>query len=137
MPVFVIVTGWELELPTLILPKDRLDGLVASVTTAAVPVPLSATVVGELGALLVMLTVPVRLPAVVGANCTSNVSVLPAGTVAGVASPLTMNALPVADNCEMVKDAVPVFVIVKASDLVCPSTMLPKLKLAGETLIVG
>ena len=31
----------------------------------------------------------------------------------------------------------PVFVTVKLSDLVCPSTMLPKLKLAGVTLIAG
>ena len=67
-PVFVIVTVWELELPTLIPAKLKLVGFAESVTVAAVPVPLRATAVGELGALLAMFTVPVRLPAVVGAN---------------------------------------------------------------------
>jgi hypothetical protein len=37
----------------------------------------------------------------------------------------------------MVNAAVPVFVTVKLWDLVCPSTILPKLKLAGVMLIAG
>jgi hypothetical protein len=67
-PVLVIVTGWELELPTLMPLKFRLKGFAESVAVAAVPVPLSATILGELGALLLTLTLPVKFPAVVGAN---------------------------------------------------------------------
>ena len=67
-PVFVIVTLWELALPTLIPVKLRLAGFAESVAVAAVPLPLRATAVGEPGALLAMFTVPVRFPAVVGAN---------------------------------------------------------------------
>jgi len=42
--------------------------------------------------------------------------------------------VPVALTCEIVSEAVPEFVIVKACDFVCPSMMLPKLKLAGLTV---
>ena len=65
-------------------------GFDESVTVAAVPVPLKDRTFGELGALLVMLTVPVRLPAVVGSNRTVKVALLPAAIVAGVTSPLTL-----------------------------------------------
>jgi hypothetical protein len=126
-PLFVIVTAWELELPALMLPKLRLEGLAESVTVAATPVPLRAMVLGELGALLVMLTLPVKLPAALGANKTLNEAVPPAVTVAGVVSPLTLKLLPLTAICEIVSEAVPVFVTVKLWDLVCPSTMLPKL----------
>jgi len=117
-PLFVMVTFWELELPTLMPVKLKLVGLAESVTVAAVPVPLRATAFGELGALLVMLTLPVKLPAVVGANRTLNVAVPPAEIVAGVISPLTLKAAPVTDNCLIVREAVPVFVTVKLCDLV-------------------
>ena len=117
-PLFVMVTFWELELPTLIPVKLKLVGFAVSVTVAAVPVPLRATALGELGALLVMLTLPVKFPAVVGANKTLNVAVPPAGTVAGVVSPLTLKAPPDSDNPVMVSEAVPVFVMVKLSDFV-------------------
>ena len=40
-------------------------------------------------------------------------------------------------SCDMVRFAVPVFVTVTVCDFVCPSTRLPKLRLAGETLIPG
>jgi hypothetical protein len=93
--------------------KLKLVGLAESVTVAAAPVPLRATALGEFGALLVMLTLPAKLPAVVGANKTLNVAVPPAATVAGVVSPLTLKALPVTANCVMVSNAVPVFVTVK------------------------
>lgn len=65
---------------------------------AAVPVPLKDTVVGEFGALLVIVTLPVRLPAVVGANRTLNVAVPPAAIVVGRVSPLTLYAPPVTAN---------------------------------------
>lgn len=109
------------------LANDRLDGLAESVTVAATPVPLSATVLGELGALLVMLTVPVKLPAVLGANKTLNEAVPPAATVVGVVSPLTLKLLPLTAICVIVRGAVPVLVKVKVWDWVCPSTILPKL----------
>ena len=50
--------------------KFKLVGFAERVTVAAVPVPLRATVSGELGALLVRFTLPLKLPAVVGAKVT-------------------------------------------------------------------
>lgn len=108
----VTVTLFELELPALTFVKLRLLGFEDNVTDAAVPVPLSASTLGELGALLAMLTVPLRLPAVVGANRTLNVAVPPAAMVAGVTSPLTLYALPFSERLATVKPAVPVLVIV-------------------------
>jgi hypothetical protein len=126
-PLFVRVTVWELELPALMLPKLSVAGLADSVTVAATPVPVSAMVLGELGALLVTVTVPAALPEVLGANSTLNEAVPPAATVAGVVSPLTLKVPPLTEICEMVRGAVPVFVSTKDCDLVCPWTMLPKL----------
>ena len=67
-----------------------LEELKESVLVAATPVPLSATVAGEFGALLAILTVPDRLPAVVGANTALNVTLAPGATVLGTLSPLTV-----------------------------------------------
>jgi hypothetical protein len=83
--------------------------------------------------LLAILILAVSLPTAVGANTTLNVAVFPAATVAGIGMPLTLKLAPLSPICEIVKAAVPVFVTVKLCDFVCPSTTLPKLKLAGET----
>jgi hypothetical protein len=133
-PLFVIVTLWETEPPTLTPVKLTLVGLAERVTEAAVPAPESATAFGEFGALLVMTTLPDALPVAVGANNTPNVVLCPAASVAGVFRPLTLNPDPLAAICAIVKAAAPVFVSVKLWDLLCPWTMLPKLKLAGVTL---
>ena len=61
-PVLVTVTLLELELPVLMLPKASCTGTAISVNDADTPVPLEATLAGELGALLEIVTVPPRLP---------------------------------------------------------------------------
>jgi hypothetical protein len=53
--------------------------------------------------------------------------------VVGVVSPLALYPAPFTDNCVIVSVDVPVFDNVKFCDFVCPSTTLPKSKLAGET----
>lgn len=87
LPVLVSVTFWELELPALTFPKLKLVGLALSVIVDATPVPLKAIVAGEPGALLVMVTVPFKLPAVVGANTALKVVLAPAAKVVGVVRP--------------------------------------------------
>jgi hypothetical protein len=59
LPLFVMVTLFELEVPAFTPVKLRLDGVDDRVTEAAVPEPLNARTLGEFGALLEMLTVPV------------------------------------------------------------------------------
>jgi hypothetical protein len=129
VPVLLTTICW-LELPpTAIVPKLTFAGEADNwPTEAAEPVPLSATLrVGLFGSLLAMLTLPVALPTVVGANRTLKDVLAPAAIVAGVVSPLTLKLLPVTEICEMVSEAVPAFVNVKLCDLFCPSVMVPKL----------
>jgi len=90
LPVFVIVSlRVAVVEATFTLPKARVGALKDSVLVAATPVPLSATVAGEFGALLAMVTVPARLPAAVGANTALKVTLDPAATVLGTERPFT------------------------------------------------
>lgn len=125
------------ELPALMLPKETLFGDADSVTVAATPVPARVTFAGESGALLTICTVPFRFAAVVGANTALNEVLVPAASVVGVVSPFTLKPVPVAVSCEIVRDALPVFVSVKLCDFVWPSTTEPKLKVLGETFKPG
>lgn len=137
LPVFVTVTVLLAELPTLTLPKLSEDGFGDKVLVAATPVPLQPIIVAELEALLVRLMLPLAAPAVCGANCTLKVLLWDAGMVSGVVIPLTVVPVPVADICEIFRSAVPVLVMVTDWDLDWPSIRLPKLMLAGETLMAG
>jgi hypothetical protein len=86
--VFVIVSVCVAEDPVFTLPNAKLVALKDNVCITATPVPVSATVDGEAGALLVILTEPAKLPAVVGANTALNVAVPPGATLV-VLSPFT------------------------------------------------
>jgi hypothetical protein len=132
-PLFVIVTVLELDVPAFKLPNARLAGLAVSPADAATPLPLRATVSDELGALLKMLMLPLTLPAVLGAKEAVNEALAPAAMLVGVLRPLTLKPFPLTVICETVNKAVPVFVMLKVCDFVCPSVRLPKLKLDGET----
>src|SRR4029077_7650573 len=90
VPVLVTVTLLELELPALMLPKASCPGFAVRVKEAPTPVPLKATLAGELGALLEIVTAPARLPGAVGANSAVNDALCPAASVAGVVSPLPL-----------------------------------------------
>ena len=68
VPRLDTVTPIDALPPTGKLPKLTLEGLTPS--TPCVPVPLRAMVSGELGALLVIATLPVVIAAVVGAKVT-------------------------------------------------------------------
>ena len=88
--MFLTVTDWTPVLPSVTLPNARLVGRIdIAGAAAALPVPLRATVEGDVGALLTIDTLPGALPVVVGANFTLKLAEAPAATVAGVAIPLT------------------------------------------------
>ena len=90
VPLLVSVTLLELVVPALTLPKARLAGFAVSSTVPAVPVPLSVIFDGEPGALLVIVIVPGKLPAVVGAKSALKVTLVPAATVLGVVNPFKL-----------------------------------------------
>jgi len=130
-PLLVSVTGNPLLPPTFTLPKLRLVGLAPSRNVAATPVPLRARVRGEPGALLVMETLPLALPAVVGENVALKEVLCPGLRVSGAVMPLMVNPVPDALAAEMVTLAVPEFVNVTVCDPLLPTSTLPKLTLAG------
>ena len=78
-----MVTFFELELPAFTAAKLKLVGLSESATEPAVPVPLRVTTAGDPGALLAILTLPFKLPVVVGAKSTLNVAAPPGAIVTG------------------------------------------------------
>ncbi len=72
VPVLLIETGCVLLVPSATLPNARLDG--AAFSDRLTPVPESDTVAGEFAALLTTATLPVAVPATVGANFAWNVA---------------------------------------------------------------
>src|SRR5512146_687086 len=99
------------------------------------PVPLSATAVGELVALLAKLKLPLTVPVTVGAKFTVNDALCPAASVNGSVGPLTLKPAPVVVACEMVTlavDAVTWTVFV----LLLPTFTLPKLSDVGWAVFV-
>ena len=69
-------------------------------------------VVGEFVALLVKVTVPAELPAVVGVNVTLNVAVWLGGKINPEVTPLVVKTPPVTVTAEIVTFEFPLFVIV-------------------------
>jgi hypothetical protein len=92
-PVLVTVSDRDCLLPTVTLPKLRLDGL-GDKSPGEIPVPDNAMLRVGLEALEVMVMLPLALAAEVGANETLKVVLWPAVRVSGVEIPLRVNPLP-------------------------------------------
>lgn len=99
------------------------------------PVPERETVDGELGAVLVMVTLPVTAPATAGANVAVNVELCPAGIVAGSVRPETPKPAPAGVNAETVTLADPPLVSVTIWVPVAPTATVPNA--TGEGLAVN
>jgi hypothetical protein len=86
--------------------------LAESVTTGARPVPLNVMACGEVAALSVICTLPVRLPIAVGLNATLSVQLTPAATVVPQVFAVTIKSpalVPPVATEVMVNGPVPVF----------------------------
>jgi hypothetical protein len=129
-PGFESVTVCDVVVPTAALPNVTLAGLIVSCACEAVPVPDKPITSGEPGALLVIETLPVVLPAVVGENFAVNDVLCPAVSVCGV-RPVMLNPVPDALPCEIARLPVPVFFRVTLTDPLAPTSRLPKLVLVG------
>lgn len=92
VPEFVKVMLWVLAAPTVTFPKLTLLGVIES--WCFTPLPLRATLVGELEALLSSDTVPVAVPVTVGANCRIKLLDCPAESVRGNVGPVTVKPAP-------------------------------------------
>jgi hypothetical protein len=130
-PLLVSVAVNELLLPTLTLPKGRLDVLRPSKRVAATPVPLSEIVVGEVGALLTSVIDPFTLPAAAGPNTALNVVALPAAMVTGAVMPEVLKPAPETVTEEIVTVALPPFVRLMVCELFVPVVTLPNAAVVG------
>lgn len=137
VPLEVNVTPSVAFEPTVTSPKLRLVGLTVS-CGVVVPVPLRPTAtVAFVDELLLMLSVPVDAPAVVGANCTLSVNVCLGLRVAGKVAPETVNPVPPIVAELTVTGDVPLEVIVTPSVAFEPTATLPKLKEVGLIVHCG
>lgn len=134
LPLLVrVMVCWPL-LPTETFPNDKLPGLAVNVELVETPLPTSATVCGEAGALSVNVMLPLAAPAAVGANCTLNDSDWPPVSVVGSVSPLMPKPFPVTVATLMTISVVPVLVSCTVLVLVWPTTTL--LNVSAEGAIV-
>jgi hypothetical protein len=100
------------------------------------PVPAVAMEFGELVALLVIVTFPVTLPVVFGANTTPSSAVCPAAIVVPRTPLFTPKPVPLTVICETVRLEFPVFFTPTASVLVPPTVSFPKFRLDVDSEIV-
>lgn len=80
--------------PTTTLPRPRVVGVTVSCPGAAVPVPDSGIVSVGLDAFEAMVTLPLALAAVCGANVTVKLALCPAVNVTGAVIPVKLNPVP-------------------------------------------
>lgn len=81
---------------------------------------------------LTMLTLPEKLPVVVGANFALREAACPAASVRGTASPVPLNPVPLTLICERDTLELPVFVRVTLCVALVPVVRLPKLTEEGD-----
>jgi len=133
-PVLVRVTVCACPLPTAMLPKFSLEGLIESCPTpAAVPTPVSATLVDGLDALLTTESEALKVPTVFGENVMLMVVLCPAPTVTGRAGAFRVKNWVEMAALVTVTDVPPVFVAVNVSVLLLPAGTLPKSTVAASS----
>ena len=101
----------------------------------ATPSPVNAIVTGEFVALLATFTLPLTLPAVLGAHVTSTVADCPGASVEPLI-PLVVIPAPLMVTPDTVTFELPVFFSSTGSVFELPRTRLPKLILVGVAVIV-
>ena len=95
------------------------------------PLPLREMVAGELLALLATETLPLAVPAPVGANVTFSVAVCPGVRVVLALTPLALYPVPLVLTPEIVTFEFPVFVNVTLKTLLLPTFTFAKSRLVG------
>ncbi len=136
-PVFVTLKLWLALLPTVALPRLMFAGLADNTPGCcfAVPVALTATVVGALLALLPTVIVALAAPVAVGVNTTVKGTVCPGLMFMGNDGPLATNAADDELTDERIAVIPPVFVTENDPVPVLPTATLPTLRFAGVACI--
>jgi len=132
--VFVTFTVWVAVLPTVTVPKAIDAGDTVS-AAADVPVPARATNVGELGALLAIVIVPVSWLSTVGLKTAETLALWPALSEIGSLGPEAVNPVPFTEIAETDSMSVPLFVSVTVCVALWPTPKVPKPTELGDTSI--
>ena len=136
--LFVSVTFCLLlVLRTVSLPKFRAVGLAKSCPVWAVPVPLKAIPVGDVGALFTNDKLPVTVPEAEGTKSTVMLPDPPAATVIGKDTPTVPKPAPVVFAAVIERAALPVFEMVSDCLALLPTLTLLNARLPGSTEICG
>ena len=136
-PALVKETVWTPLAPIDTLPKFKLGVPLSSSDVAAMPVPLTDTLVGEFAASLVMDTAPETAAADFGENITLSVDWLPAPITTGNDIPVIVNPVADALACVTVKLDPPVLDMVTDWETVPFTATDPKLIDGGDTEIAA
>lgn len=137
LPVFEIVTFCVALEPVARLPKFSDVGDTESCSVEAAPVPLRGITSDEVGALLISVMLPEKVPAVAGAKPTLNETAPPGAIERGTVSPVEVNPVPTREACVRLRVAVPELRIVSVWLPLAPTIRLPNDTLEGVTLIWG
>jgi hypothetical protein len=111
-PEFVSVTLNALLFPTCTFPKLRPEALVVRSAVAAIPIPLTETVLGELETSDITEILPDTAPAALGEKITLNEACFPAAMVIGSGIPVIVTPAAAALACVTVRLDPPPLVIV-------------------------
>jgi hypothetical protein len=136
-PVLVKVTLSAFWAPTETFPKLKVEALGTRSAVAAIAVPLTDTVLGELEALLRTATAPDTLPAALGENSMLKLDCLPGPMVRGNKIPVMESPLVVVLTSVTVRLEPPPLDIVTDWVAVLPTGTDPKFTEPGETEIVA
>lgn len=128
-PVFVSVELSVLLLPSVTVLKFKLVGLTPSEACAAEPVPLTPMTNGDGTPFVTIVIEPLTAEVEVGANTALNVILEFGAIVVDVDNPVKLTPVPLAANCENVRAALPLFLIVIGCEFVFPTTTFPKFTL--------
>ena len=109
-PVLVNVTLSTFSLPTETFPKLKLEALGMRSAVAAIPVPLTVMVLGDVEASLKTVTTPETLPGVFGENTIVKLARSPAAMRSGSETPVRENPFAVVLACVTVRVDPPLFV---------------------------
>lgn len=124
-------------MPSASLPKFKDVMLGVSCKTGAAPLPLSAIVVGEVGALLTSVRLLEELALDVGVKLSVNIADVPGASDIGNASPLSPNPAPGPAACVMLRLAFPGLLTITVCEFVWATVTVAKFTLPGTTEIWG
>ena len=123
--------------PVATFPKAMVAGVAESWSVCARPVPAMGMTSGEPGALLANVRLPEKVLAEAGVKPREKVKEDAGAMERGTVRPDKVKAVPARAAWVMVRVDVPVFLMVKARELLEPTMMFPNAALAGDIEISG